>query len=188
MGILFSKVWDKLISKKNYRILILGLDNAGKTTIMYKFKFGEIISTIPTIGFNVETVRYKNIVFNMWDIGGQEKIRPLWRHYYQNTDAIIFVVDSCDKERMFDSNRYKCNVKYELQQLLNDDLLRDTSLLVYANKQDMPNALSIKDIVELLELNKLRNRQWFIQGTNAITGEGLYEGLDWLTKILNKNK
>jgi ADP-ribosylation factor protein 1 len=182
MGILFSKVWDKLISKKNYRILILGLDNAGKTTIMYKFKFGEIISTIPTIGFNVETVRYKNIVFNMWDIGGQEKIRPLWRHYYQNTDAIIFVVDSCDKERMFDSNRYKCNVKYELQQL------RDTSLLVYANKQDMPNALSIKDIVELLELNKLRNRQWFIQGTNAITGEGLYEGLDWLTKILNKNK
>jgi Arf/Sar family protein len=120
MGKTLSKLWDKFSQCKESRILMLGLDAAGKTTILYKFKLGEVVSTIPTIGFNVETVRYKNIVFNMWDIGGQEKIRPLWRHYYQNTDAIIFVVDSCDKERMFDSNRYKCNVKYELQQLLND--------------------------------------------------------------------
>ena len=186
MGKALSKLWDKLYNCKESRILMLGLDAAGKTTILYKFKLGEVVSTIPTIGFNVETVRYKNIEFNIWDIGGQEKIRPLWRHYYQNTDAIIFVVDSSDKDRMNDSNKYKCNVNYELHQLLSDDLLRDTILLIYANKQDMPNALSIKDIVQLLELNKLRNRHWFIQGTNAITGEGLYEGLDWLTKTLNK--
>jgi ADP-ribosylation factor protein 1 len=188
MGKTLSKLWDKLSGSKESRILMLGLDAAGKTTILYKFKLGEVVSTIPTIGFNVETVKYKNIEFNMWDIGGQEKIRPLWRHYYQNTDAIIFVIDSSDKDRMNDSNKYKCNVKYELHQLLNEELLKDTILLIYANKQDMVNSLSIKEIVELLELNKIRSRQWFVQGTNAISGEGLYEGLDWLTKTLNKNK
>jgi ADP-ribosylation factor protein 1 len=188
MGKTLSKLWDKLAGCKESRILMLGLDAAGKTTILYKFKLGDVVSTIPTIGFNVETVKYKNIEFNMWDIGGQEKIRPLWRHYYQNTDAIIYVVDSSDKDRMNDDNKYKSNAKYELHQILSDDLLRDAVLLIYANKQDMPNALSIKDIVGLLELNKLRHTQWFIQGTNALTGEGLYEGLDWLTKTLNKNK
>jgi ADP-ribosylation factor protein 1 len=188
MGILFSKVWDKLIYKKNYRILILGLDNAGKTTIMYKFKFGEIISTIPTIGFNVETIKYKNIEFSMWDVGGQEKIRPLWRYYFQNTDALIYVVDSSDSERMNDPHKYQYNASYELQRLLQEDELRNSILLVYANKQDLPNSRNIKEICEMLELNKLRDREWFVQGSNANTGEGLYEGLDWLVKTLNKNK
>lgn len=186
MGKVLSKLFDRIIGRKDSRILMLGLDAAGKTTILYKFKLGEVVSTIPTIGFNVETVKYKNIEFNMWDIGGQERIRPLWRHYYQNTDALIFVIDSSDKDRLCDDNKYQYNVKYELSKLLEDDLLRDASLLIYANKQDMPNALPIKSIVELLELNKLRNREWFVQGTNAISGEGLYEGLDWLTKALNK--
>ena len=186
MGKILSKLFDKITGCKDSRILMLGLDAAGKTTILYKFKLGEVVSTIPTIGFNVETVKYKNIEFNMWDIGGQERIRPLWRHYYQNTDALIFIIDSSDKDRLCDDNKYQYNVKYELNKLLEDDLLDKVSLLIYANKQDMPNALSVKNIVELLELNKLRNREWFVQGTNAITGEGLYEGLDWLTKTLNK--
>jgi ADP-ribosylation factor protein 1 len=186
MGKTLSKLWDKFSGHKEHRILLLGLDNAGKTTILYKFKLGEVVSTIPTIGFNVETVKYKNVEFNMWDVGGQEKIRPLWKHYFQNTDAIIFVIDSSDKDRMVDSNKYKHNVKYELDLLLNDDTLRNAVLLVYANKQDIYNTLSIKEIIELLELHKHRNREWFIQGTNALTGEGLYDGLSWLTKTLNK--
>ncbi len=80
--------------------LIVGLDAAGKTTILYKLKLGEIVTTIPTIGFNVETVEYKNISFTVWDVGGQDKIRPLWRHYFQNTQGLIFVVDSNDRERV----------------------------------------------------------------------------------------
>jgi len=76
------------------------LDAAGKTTILYKLKLGEIVTTIPTIGFNVETVEYKNICFTVWDVGGQDKIRPLWRHYFQNTQGLIFVVDSNDRERI----------------------------------------------------------------------------------------
>ena len=79
---------------------MVGLDAAGKTTILYKFKLGEVVTTIPTIGFNVETVEFKNISFTVWDVGGQDKIRPLWRHYYQNTQGVIFVVDSNDRDRV----------------------------------------------------------------------------------------
>ena len=85
----------------------VGLDAAGKTTILYKLKLGEIVTTIPTIGFNVETVEYKNISFTVWDVGGQDKIRPLWRHYFQNTQGLIFVVDSNDRERIDGDNGAK---------------------------------------------------------------------------------
>ncbi|KAA8529590.1 hypothetical protein F0562_034310 [Nyssa sinensis] len=94
MGLTFTKLFSRLFAKKEMRILMVGLDAAGKTTILYKLKLGEIVTTIPTIGFNVETVEYKNISFTVWDVGGQDKIRPLWRHYFQNTQGLIFVVDS----------------------------------------------------------------------------------------------
>lgn len=83
----------------------VGLDAAGKTTILYKLKLGEIVTTIPTIGFNVETVEYKNICFTVWDVGGQDRIRPLWRHYFQNTQGLIFVVDSNDRERIAEAEK-----------------------------------------------------------------------------------
>ena len=100
MGFLFSKLWTKLLGKKDVRILMLGLDAAGKTTIHYQLKMKEIVKTIPTIGFNVESLDYKGLNFTVWDVGGQYKIRVLWKHYYQNTDGLIFVVDSNDKERI----------------------------------------------------------------------------------------
>ncbi|KAH7492057.1 ADP-ribosylation factor [Phytophthora ramorum] len=100
MGMAFSRVFERLFGKKEMRILMVGLDAAGKTTILYKLKLGEVVTTIPTIGFNVETVEYKNISFTVWDVGGQDKIRPLWRHYYQNTQGLIFVVDSNDRDRV----------------------------------------------------------------------------------------
>uniref|UniRef100_A0A8C9SG84 ARF GTPase 5 n=1 Tax=Scleropages formosus TaxID=113540 RepID=A0A8C9SG84_SCLFO len=102
MGLTISSLFSKLFGKKQMRILMVGLDAAGKTTILYKLKLGEIVTTIPTIGFNVETVEYKNICFTVWDVGGQDKIRPLWRHYFQNTQGLIFVVDSNDRERIAD--------------------------------------------------------------------------------------
>ncbi|EDM04598.1 ADP-ribosylation factor 1, isoform CRA_c [Rattus norvegicus] len=100
MGNIFANLFKGLFGKKEMRILMVGLDAAGKTTILYKLKLGEIVTTIPTIGFNVETVEYKNISFTVWDVGGQDKIRPLWRHYFQNTQGLIFVVDSNDRERV----------------------------------------------------------------------------------------
>jgi len=159
------------------RILMVGLDAAGKTTILYKLKLGEIVTTIPTIGFNVETVEYKNISFTVWDVGGQDKIRPLWRHYFQNTQGLIFVVDSNDKERIEEA-------KDELQKMLQEEDLREAVLLVFANKMDLPNAMSPSEITDKLGLNQLRSRKWYIQSTCAPQGQGLYEGLDWLSAKL----
>ncbi|KAH0502898.1 Fascin-3 [Microtus ochrogaster] len=130
---------------------LVGLDAAGKTTILYKLKLGEIVTTIPTIGFNVETVEYKNICFTVWDVGGQDKIRPLWRHYFQNTQGLIFVVDSNDRERVQESAD-------ELQKMLQEDELRDAVLLVFANKQDMPNAMPVSELTDKLGLQHLRSR------------------------------
>merc|ERR1711907_650078 len=178
MGI-FSKVFGKLVGKKDCRILMVGLDAAGKTTILYKLKLGEVVTTIPTIGFNVETVEYKNISFTVWDVGGQDKIRPLWRHYYQNTQGIIFVVDSNDRERVGEA-------KDELNRMLSEDELRDVVSLVLSNKSDLPQAMSAAETADKLGLHSLRNRQWFIQATCATNGEGLYEGLDWLSNTISK--
>lgn len=179
MGLSISKIFDKLWGKKEMRILMVGLDAAGKTTILYKLKLGEIVTTIPTIGFNVETVEYKNIQFTVWDVGGQDKIRPLWRHYFQNTQGIIFVVDSNDRDRIVEARE-------ELQRMLNEDELRDAILLVFANKQDLPNAMNAAEITDKLGLHSLRQRAWYIQSTCATSGDGLYEGLEWLATTLRK--
>lgn len=149
----------------------VGLDAAGKTTILYKLKLGEIVTTIPTIGFNVETVEYKNICFTVWDVGGQDKIRPLWRHYFQNTQGLIFVVDSNDRDRINEAEKELQNMVINVFNVLlrvlyvniifnqlQEDELRDAVLLVFANKQDLPNAMSAAELTDKLHLNQLRNR------------------------------
>ncbi|MED6169066.1 hypothetical protein PIB30_017818 [Stylosanthes scabra] len=163
MGLTFAKLFSRLFAKKEMRILMVGLDAAGKTTILYKLKLGEIVTTIPTIGFNVETVEYKNISFTVWDVGGQDKIRP-----FNDRDRVVEARD-------------------ELHRMLNEDELRDAVLLVFANKQDLPNAMNAAEITDKLGLHSLRQRHWYIQSTCATSGEGLYEGLDWLSNnIANK--
>uniref|UniRef100_A0A8C2P1S1 ARF GTPase 1 n=1 Tax=Capra hircus TaxID=9925 RepID=A0A8C2P1S1_CAPHI len=161
MGNIFANLFKGLFGKKEMRILMVGLDAAGKTTILYKLKLGEIVTTIPTIGFNVETVEYKNISFTVWDVGGQDKIRPLWRHYFQNTQGLIFVVDSNDRERVNEARE-------ELMRMLAEDELRDAVLLVFANKQDLPNAMNAAEITDKLGLHSLRH-----QRGRALRGTGL---------------
>eukprot|EP01130_Rhizamoeba_saxonica_P018903 TRINITY_DN9635_c0_g1_i1.p1 TRINITY_DN9635_c0_g1~~TRINITY_DN9635_c0_g1_i1.p1 ORF type:complete len:517 (-),score=131.51 TRINITY_DN9635_c0_g1_i1:42-1592(-) len=161
------------------RVLMLGIDASGKTCLMYKLKLGEVVTTIPTIGFNVESIEYKKVNYTFWDVGGQEKIRTLWRHYYQGTHAVVYVVDSNDPTRFGET-------KDMLHQLLKEEELKDAALLVYANKQDLPNAATVSELSEKLELNSLRTRNWYIQASCATTGDGLYEGLDWLNNTLAK--
>jgi len=127
----------------------------------------------------VETVEYKNISFTVWDVGGQDKIRPLWRHYFQNTQGIIFVVDSSDRERIVEARE-------ELHKMLSEEELRSAVLLVFANKQDLPNAASTAELANALQLPNLRQRSWYIQACCATNGEGLFEGLDWLSDELSK--
>jgi small GTP-binding protein len=134
----------------------------------------------PTVGFNVETIKYKNIEFTAWDIGGQDRLRSLWSYYFHNTDALIWVLDANDAERYQESAN-------ELQKLMRHPELERSSLLVYANKTDLPGARSVSEIADALGLSSIRGREWYIQSTSAITGEGLYEGLEWVAKSL-KNK
>jgi len=171
-----AKVFSGLISKNKMRIIMVGLDGAGKTTMLYKMKGGEVVTAIPTIGFNVEEITHENISFTVWDIGGQDKIRPLWRHYYQGTMGVIFVVDSSDRDRIE-------KAREELMKMMSEDEMRHAFLLVFSNKQDLPNAMPVAEMTENLGLNDLSNRPWFIQAACATTGDGLYEGLDWIARI-----
>lgn len=177
MGNALKKMFDSIFGNSEMRVVMLGLDAAGKTTILYKLHIGEVLSTVPTIGFNVEKVQYKNVLFTVWDVGGQEKLRPLWRHYFNNTDGLIYVVDSLDRERIK-------KARAEFNQIIEDPLMRNSALLVFANKQDMKGAMKPAEVCEALGLHDLKGRQWHVQGSVAIRGEGLYEGLDWLCSAL----
>jgi small GTP-binding protein len=179
MGGSFTKLFDSLSGKTKANVLMLGLDAAGKTTILYQMRLGEVVTTMPTIGFNVEEVKYKNVTFSVFDIGGQDKIRKLWKYYYDKGDAIIFVVDASDRERV-------PLAKKEIETLMTEPALTDASLLVYANKQDLPNALSGGQLAKELGLQNLR-RSWFVQTACAKNGDGIIEGLDWVVRAL-KNK
>ena len=163
----------KLFGNQEVRILMVGLDNAGKTTILYQLRLHEVISTVPTIGFNVETVNYRNISFTVWDIGGQDKIRNLWRVYLQGSQGLIFVIDSSDKQRLTEA-------KDELYRLLEEEDLKGAHVLIFANKQDVVGAASVGDIRDKLGLNNIQSHNWFIQPACALKGEGLHDGLDWL--------
>lgn len=179
MGLFMSTLWNTLLgSTQDYRLLMLGLDAAGKTTVLYRLKLGEVQHTIPTVGFNVETVEYRNLKFTVWDVGGQSKLRPLWRHYYTGTQALIFVVDSNDT----DPDRMEL-AQQELHRLLQNDELHDAVVLVLANKQDLPHAMSASVLADQLALKQMRN-PWYIQACCATSGQGLYEGLDWLGTAL----
>ncbi|KAK2425788.1 ADP-ribosylation factor [Trifolium repens] len=132
MGQAFRKLFDTLFGNSEIKVVMVGLDMAGKTTILYKLQIGKVVSTIPTVGFNVEKVQYKNVDFTVWDIGGQGlyKLRPLWKHYFNNTDGLIYVVDSLDRERIGEA-------KQEFQAIINGPLMLNGVILVFANKQDL---------------------------------------------------
>jgi len=183
MGELLSKVVDKIANSfgttKPTKILLLGLDGAGKTTTLYRLKLKKFVNTIPTIGFNVENIDYKNLRMTVWDIKGQNNVRELWKHYYSDTDALIFIINSHDEKR-FEL------AKEELYKLLAAEELRDIPVLVYANKQDI-GKITPEIMLTKLELGKFKN-PWKVQGTCAKSGEGLYEGLDWLSKEIKKRK
>ncbi|KAL5008247.1 hypothetical protein ScPMuIL_013828 [Solemya velum] len=185
MGLFFSRLYDvfsTFTANDPARILMLGLDAAGKTTLLYKMKLNETVSTIPTIGFNVETVSpVKGISFTVWDIGGQHKIRQLWRHYYHNVHGLVYVVDSTDRERMDESRE-------ELFGMLESDELRGVPVVVLANKQDLPKNLKPSEVADQLELHKLRDRKWFVQGTCAINGDGVFDGMNELSKMVKSFK
>lgn len=160
--------------EKEMRILMVGLDNAGKTTIVMRINGEDTSSISPTLGFNIKTIEYKSYRLNIWDVGGQKTIRSYWRNYFEQTDGLVWVVDSSDLRRLDDC-------KEELHNLLKEERLSGSSLLILANKQDIQGALRPAEIAKVLNLEAMDNsRHWQIVGCSAFTGEGLLAGFDWL--------
>ena len=177
MGLL--SILRKLKEKeKDVRILMLGLDNAGKTTILKKFNGEDISSISPTLGFNIKTLEHKGFNLNIWDVGGQKSLRSYWRNYFETTDGLIWVVDSADKRRLEDCRK-------ELQSLLQEERLLGATLLVFANKQDLPGALSVEEIKNTLQLDNIKTHHWQIVNCSAVTGENLLSGMDWLLQDIS---
>jgi ADP-ribosylation factor-like protein 3 len=167
--------------KGELRILLLGLDNAGKTTILKLLANEDISHISPTQGFNIKAVQSEGFKLNVWDIGGQRKIRPYWRNYFDSTDILIYVIDSADRKRFEETGE-------ELSQLLEDEKLQSVPLLVFANKQDLFSAAPATDISEGLKLHEIRGRIWQIQPCSALSGEGVSDGMEWIVKNVKKGK
>lgn len=183
MGILVSRMWRRMFGDNAHcKIVIVGLSNAGKTTILYKLHLGQVVLTQPTIGSNVEEVKYENITFQVWDLGGQDNLRGGWPTYFEDADAIIFVVDSSDQESMVLS-------KMELFNVVLQEDLKHACLLILANKQDVSGCRNSGEITEDLSLHTIRTHEWQIQPCCALTGDGLQEGLGWIaTRIRARRK
>ncbi len=187
MGLHVSALMDRFFgSLPPARILMVGLDGAGKTTVLYKLKKpDQVVATIPGIGFYVESIEYKHVSFTVWDIGGQAQLRPLWPHYYAHADAVIYVVDGNNPARMTEARE-------ELDKVLGDERLREASLLVFNNKVDRPRCQSTAQITDRLGLDHHSqhkgSRDWFVQSTCAITGEGIVDGLEWLAESLKRKR
>jgi len=170
--------------KEDYHVVMIGLDSAGKTTVLYRLKFDQYVNTVPTIGFNCEKVRGsvgKSKTFLVWDVGGQEKLRPLWKPYTRATDGIIFVVDSCDSEERLEE------AKLELHRILRTPDNAEVPILVIANKQDLPTARSQDTLEKLLSVNEIK-QPWHVESVCAVTGEGLEEALEALHKLIVKRR
>lgn len=170
----FLSILKKIKAKeKEMRILILGLDNAGKTSILKRLNGEDVGETSPTLGFNIKTVLYNNYVLNLWDVGGQTSLRSYWRNYFECTDGLIWVVDCTDKMRMTDCCR-------ELHKLLSEERLLGASVLILANKQDLPGRIGLEEMKDILGLDKIQSHHWQISKCSAYTGENLVDGIDWL--------
>jgi small GTP-binding protein len=178
MGFIISKILEFFTkNKNNFKIIILGMQNAGKTTILYRLSLGQFVKTTPTIGSNVEELTYNNVKIQAWDLGGQESTRGVWDVYYMNTDGVVFVVDSQEDEYFEES-------KAEFYKLLKHPSLRNAVILIFANKQDLPGAKKVDKIIEDYEFNKIKNQIWHVQPCSAMKGEGLINGIKWLSEQL----
>ncbi|XP_036409498.1 ADP-ribosylation factor-like protein 5B [Megalops cyprinoides] len=172
MGILFTKLMT-VFGDREHKVIIVGLDNAGKTTILYQFLTKEAVHTSPTIGSNVEEITVRKTRFLVWDIGGQESLRASWSSYYCNTEIVILVVDSTDRERL-------TLTKEELHRMLAHEELENAAVLILANKQDMKGSMTAAEISQCLTLSSITGHSWHVQACCALTGEGLPASLDWM--------
>ncbi|CAF1494413.1 unnamed protein product [Adineta steineri] len=173
---------NKFKSEKTYRVLMLGLEQAGKTTLLYKIKLGETVDTIPTVGFNIETIKpADNIIFDVWDGGGAKKYRPIMRYYFQNCDGFFFIVDSTDRDHFQEARDVLFNI-------LQDEYMDPVPFVVIANKSDLCSAAKSDEIIEQLNLHSISNRSWHFQSTSAVNGEGISDAMRQLAHMIRTSR
>jgi len=183
MGILLSTMWERWFggAGREFKLVMVGLDNAGKTTLLYRLALGEAVVATPTVGSNVERLQHAGVTLEVWDLGGQQGLRAAWATYYRGADAVVLVVDSADRARV-------AAVKNELGALLSHADLSGVPLLVFANKQDARGACPAAELTSLLALHAVRGRDWHIQPCVAVTGGGLAEGMDWISSRVRQGR
>uniref|UniRef100_A0A2R9B5T0 ARF like GTPase 5C n=1 Tax=Pan paniscus TaxID=9597 RepID=A0A2R9B5T0_PANPA len=172
MGQLIAKLMS-IFGNQEHTVIIVGLDNEGKTTILYRFLINEVVHMCPTIGSNVEEIILPKTHFFMWDIVRPEALSFIWNTYYSNTEFIILVIDSTDRDRLL-------TTREELYKMLAHEALRDASVLIFANKQDVKDSMRMVEISHFLTLSTIKDHSWHIQGCCALTREGLPAGLQWM--------
>lgn len=173
-----SHTLSALIRPTEVRIVVIGFSGAGKTTVLNKLSL-DVTVTWPVVGFSIRTAQYKNVIFSMWGMRAETWYRQLGRHYSQNSHGIIYVVDCADIYQMVEARE-------ELQRFISSDNLICVPLLVLANKQDLPNSWSPLKVTDFLGLDNVMDREWYVQATCATQGDGLHEGLEWLTHAIRR--
>ncbi|NXK09142.1 ARL11 protein, partial [Herpetotheres cachinnans] len=177
-SILMGKLISKGRRKRDARVVMLGLDFAGKSTLLYKLKSGRAVETCPTVGFNVESLQTPcHVSFTLWDVGGQGSLRGSWPDYLEDTSTLIFVLDSTDTARLPEAVA-------ALEEALSHPSMAGIPVLLLANKQELPGALAPAELGERLRQGRLAGRRWVLRGCSAYTGQGLQEALAVLGELL----
>ncbi|CAN9498277.1 unnamed protein product [Ophioblennius macclurei] len=163
------------------QVILMGLDSAGKSTLLAHLLTGQAMDTSPTIGFNVGTLELdKKSSLTVWDVGGQKSMRPNWKYYMDDCKALVFVVDSTDRARIQEAQK-------ALRRVLSDEKLKGVPLMVLANKKDLPNSMTIREVSTQLDLSSFSDRMWEIQACSALRGLGLQQAFMSVNKLIKKS-
>ncbi|XP_022984611.1 ADP-ribosylation factor-related protein 1-like isoform X1 [Cucurbita maxima] len=185
---LFYGLWKYIFSKTEFHVLILGIDKAGKTTLLEKLKslFSNLEGLspdriVPTVGLNIGRLEVLNAKLVFWDLGGQPGLRSIWEKYYEEAHAVIYVIDAACPSKFEDS-------KSALEKVLRHEDLQGAPLLVFANKQDLPEAVSAEELSRYLDLKKLDERVCMFEAVSGYDGMGIKESVEWLVNIMERSK
>ena len=190
MYTLLSGLYKYLTEKEEYFVLILGLDNAGKTTFLESaktrltpnYKGANLSKITTTVGMNLGKIDVNGVRLNFWDLGGQEELQALWDKYYAECHAIIYVVDSGDRERVEES-------KQAFDKMIKNENIKGIPLLVAANKQDLADCMGVREVKHLFENNaeELNTRELMTLATSGLAGDGVEEGIEWVADTALRN-
>ncbi|KAK3220761.1 hypothetical protein Dsin_014731 [Dipteronia sinensis] len=185
---LFYGLYKYIFSKTEFHVLILGIDKAGKTTLLEKLKslYTNVEGLppdriVPTVGLNIGRIEVPNSKLVFWDLGGQPGLRSIWEKYFEEAHAVVYVIDAACPSRFEDS-------KSALEKVLRHEDLQGAPLMILANKQDISDAVSADELAQYLDLKKLDERVYMFEAVSAVDGMGIKESVEWLLEVMERSK